>query len=226
MTEQDEQAAREDPLAPIPEDIFEGDSGVDASGPAPAADESPRPTDPAATRVGGAPSAADGPGDPGPATPSPAAPRAGESGSVEELIVDLERTSRERDDYLEALRRNQADFENYRKRVMKQQADDLARAAESLVEKLLPVLDACDGAVRHGATEVEPVFASLLGILEKEGLERIDPANEVFDPNLHEAVMHEPAGDDDDAIVVSDVMRPGYAWKGRIVRPAMVKVRG
>ncbi|MCU1352849.1 MAG: GrpE protein [Acidimicrobiales bacterium] len=157
--------------------------------------------------------------------PEPAAAEA----SVEELIGDLERTSAERDEYLEALRRNQADFENYRKRVMKQQADDLARAAEGLVEKLLPVLDACDGAVRHGAAEVEPVFAALLGTLEKEGLERIDPAGEEFDPNRHEAVMHEPADEGDEggaATVVSDVMRPGYAWKGRIVRPAMVKVRG
>ncbi|MDQ6698492.1 MAG: nucleotide exchange factor GrpE [Actinomycetota bacterium] len=146
-------------------------------------------------------------------------------GDVEGLIADLERASHERDEFLEALRRTQADFENYRKRIMKQQADDVARAAESLVEKLLPVLDACDGAVRHGAVEVEPVYAALLGALEKEGLGRIDPVGEPFDPNLHDAVMHEAAGDDETTIV-SDVMRPGYSWKGRVVRPAMVKVRG
>lgn len=146
--------------------------------------------------------------------------------TVEQLIEDLERISNERDEYLETLRRNQADFENYRKRVMKQQADDVARAAESLVDKLLPVLDACDGAVHHGATEVEPIFAALLGTLEKEGLERIDPSGEEFDPTRHEAVMHEPADAGDDKTVVTDVMRPGYGWKGRVIRPAMVKVRG
>jgi len=146
--------------------------------------------------------------------------------SVEELIVALERTTGERDDYLDSLRRNQADFENYRKRVAKQSADDAWRAAESLVDKLLPVLDACDGAIQHGAAEVEPIFASLLGTLEREGLARIDPAGEAFDPNQHEAVLHDPAGEDDDGTVVSDVLRPGYSWKGRIVRPAMVKVRG
>ena len=146
--------------------------------------------------------------------------------SVEQLIDDLERISGERDEYLEALRRNQADFENYRKRVMKQQSDDVARAAESLVDKLLPVLDACDSAVHHGAEEVEPIFAALLGTLEKEGLERIDPNGEAFDPNRHEAVMHEPAAEGEDKTIVSDVMRPGYGWKGRIIRPAMVKVRG
>ncbi|HEY4377124.1 MAG TPA: nucleotide exchange factor GrpE, partial [Acidimicrobiales bacterium] len=129
------------------------------------------------------------------------------------------------DDYRDALQRNQAEFENYRKRVQRQQADDAARATGVLVEKLLAVLDACDGAVRHGATEVEPIYAALLGTLEKEGLERIDPAGEPFDPTRHEAVMHEPA-EGDEGTVVSDVMRAGYAWNGRVVRPAMVKVRG
>ena len=94
------------------------------------------------------------------------------------------------------------------------------------MEKLLPVLDACDAAVHHGAVEVEPVYAALLGTLEKDGLERISPVDEEFDPNRHEAVMHEPAADGDEGTVVSDVMRAGYAWNGRVVRPAMVKVRG
>ena len=139
---------------------------------------------------------------------------------------DLESVLAERDEYLDALRRSQADFENYRKRAAKQVADDAARAVESLVDKLLPVLDACDAAVHHGAVEVEPIYAALLGTLEKEGLVRLTPAGEVFDPNLHEAVMHEPAEPDQTGTVVSDVMRAGYQWKGRVVRPAMVKVRG
>ncbi len=151
--------------------------------------------------------------------------------SVEELIADLERTIAERDDYLEQLRRNQADFENARRRLTKEATDSAARATESLVDKLLPVLDACDAAIAHGSGEVEPVFASLLGSLEKEGLERIAPAGEAFDPNRHEAVLHEPAEDGDEGpgvegTVVSEVLRTGYGWKGRIVRPAMVKVRG
>ncbi len=146
--------------------------------------------------------------------------------SVEQLIIDLEQTASERDEYLDALLRNQADFENYRKRVAKQTADDAARATEALVEQLLPVLDACDGAISHGATEVEPIYAALLGTLEKVGLARVEPMGEVFDPNHHEAVLHEPAHDGEDETVVSSVLRPGYSWKGRVVRPAMVKVRG
>lgn len=161
--------------------------------------------------------------------PEPEAGAAGvdaEGASVEELIELLEATTAERDEYLDLARRTQAEFENYRKRVANQAADDIARATAGIVEQLLPVLDACDGAIAHGSTEVEPIFAALLQTLEKQGLARIDPAGEEFDPNQHEAVMHEPADDGQEGTVVSDVMRPGYAWKSLVVRPAMVKVRG
>lgn len=146
--------------------------------------------------------------------------------TVEELIALLERTAAERDEYLDVSRRLQADFENYRKRVAKQQAEDAALGAAKVVEQLLPVLDACDGAVHHGATEVEPIYASLLQTLEKQGLERIDPDGEAFDPTRHEAVMHEPAGEGEEDGTVAAVLRAGYAWQGRVLRPAMVKVRG
>ncbi|MBL8775251.1 MAG: nucleotide exchange factor GrpE [Acidimicrobiales bacterium] len=141
---------------------------------------------------------------------------------VQNDFVALER---ERDDYLDQLRRVQADFENYRKRVIGQQADVVERAAESLVQQLLPVLDACDAAVQHGAEDVVPVQSQLVDTLTKLGLERLDPAGDAFDPNFHEAVMHE-AGDGDDGPVVAEVLRTGYTWKGRVLRPAMVKVKG
>lgn len=145
------------------------------------------------------------------------------------LIVqnDLTALERERDDYLDQLRRVQADFENYRKRTLAQQGEVAERANESLVAQLLPVLDACDAAVQHGAEDVAPVQAQLVDTLVKAGLERLDPAGEPFDPNFHEAVMHEPAGDGDEGgSVVAEVLRTGYTWKGRVLRPAMVKVRG
>jgi len=178
----------------------------------------------------GPPAEGDGPGADGAAAVDGDAPADGgvdrTGSSVEELIALLEQTTAERDDYLDKWRRNQADFENSRKRLAKEAVDAGTRAAEALVEKLLPVLDACDGAVAHGATEVEPIFAALLGTLEKDGLARINPAGEAFDPNVAEAVLHEAAEDGDEGTVVSDVLRPGYSWKGRVVRPAMVKVRG
>ena len=148
--------------------------------------------------------------------------------SVEALLDDVERLTAERDDYLDRLRRAQADFENSRKRLQRDAEVRAAAVAGRLVEDLLPVLDSCDGAMAHGEAGVEPIFAALLQTLEKSGLERIDPSGDVFDPNRHEAVMHEPSGEGDDPAlsVVVDVLRIGYAWKGRVVRAAMVKVRG
>ncbi|MBS1846647.1 MAG: nucleotide exchange factor GrpE [Actinobacteria bacterium] len=136
---------------------------------------------------------------------------------------------RERDDYLDALRRVQAEFENYRKQALKRQGDAIEHATGRLVEELLPVLDACEAGIEHGDEGVTAVFTSLLGVLERVGLERIDPLNATFDPNDHEAVMHEPADDDAEADaepVVVEVMRPGYRWKERTLRAAMVKVKG
>lgn len=138
--------------------------------------------------------------------------------------VDVPRLLEERAEYLDAYQRTRAEFENYKKRMMARQADEVARAAEVLVDKLLPVLDACESAIGHGHADVEPIFAALLGTLEKEGLTRIHPGAEAFDPTVHEAVIHEPG--DGGETVVAEVLRTGYAWKGRLLRPAMVKVSG
>jgi molecular chaperone GrpE len=142
--------------------------------------------------------------------------------AADALEVDLELLLAEREQYLDAYRRAQADFENYRKQAQKRQEDAVVRALGSFVEKLLPVLDACDAALAHGATEVEPVLAALYGALGKEGLERIDPKGAPFDPAEAEAVLHEPGEGGEQ--VVSEVLRAGYRWRGRVLRPAMVKV--
>jgi len=142
--------------------------------------------------------------------------------SVESLVADLERVTVERDQFRDAYQRAAADFDNFRKHAQRRLEDQLARSSGTLVERLLPVLDACDGALAHGATDVEPIAVALLGALEKEGLVRVDPLGEVFDPTVAEAVVHEP-GDGGDHIV-AEVMRPGYTWQGRVLRPAMVKV--
>jgi molecular chaperone GrpE len=142
--------------------------------------------------------------------------------------LDLARMARERDEYLDALRRLQADFENYKKRMIRQQTEHLERAAESIVEKLLPVFDTADLAVAHGGgEEVKQIWTALFDVLEREGLERIDPLNVAFDPTFHDAVAHEPGNGDGAAEPeVIEVLRAGYRWKGRVLRPAMVKVRG
>jgi molecular chaperone GrpE len=143
------------------------------------------------------------------------------SPEVEQIMV----LTQQRDDYRDALIRLQADFENYKKRMIKQQTDHLERAAAALVDKLLPVLDTADLALAHGGGEdVKQLTSALTSVLEREGLERIDPDGGPFDPTLHDAVAHEPS--DDGRQEVAEVMRAGYRWKGRVLRPAMVKVRG
>ncbi|GIU84687.1 MAG: hypothetical protein KatS3mg008_1462 [Acidimicrobiales bacterium] len=132
----------------------------------------------------------------------------------------------QRDEYLEALQRLKAEFENFRKRTERQWREMMDRAAEHLVADLLPVLDACDAAIGHGVAEVEPIRAALLDVLSKAGLERMEPAGEVFDPEMHEAVQHEESDDHEGPPEVVEVMRHGYRWRGRVLRPALVVVRG
>lgn len=141
-----------------------------------------------------------------------------------ETLDRLEAVTTERDDYLDRLQRLHADFDNYRKRAAKEAQAAGDRAAADLAEKLLPVLDSCDAALRHGAEGVEPVFAALLGTLEKEGLQRVDPLDAPFDPEFHEAVLHEHGGEGEPTVV--EVLRPGYVWKDQVIRAAMVKVQG
>ncbi|HWF16500.1 MAG TPA: nucleotide exchange factor GrpE [Acidimicrobiales bacterium] len=141
----------------------------------------------------------------------------------------------ERDEYLLALQRTQADFENYRKRIARQQGEMTARAAADLVNKLLPVLDTLDLAEAHfheslDLTEdgkaLRASRAMLMDILAKEGLERVDQCNVPFDPSVHDAVAHTEGEPGDTETTVDDVLRSGYRWKGQVLRPAMVRVRG
>ena len=87
------------------------------------------------------------------------------------------------------------------------------------------MLDACELAFAHGVDGIEPIWSALLGALRRHGLEPLDSLGAPFNPEQHEAVMH-VEGDDDNEAIVSDVMRTGYTWKGRVLRPAMVTVKG
>ena len=116
----------------------------------------------------------------------------------------------ERDEYLDSLRRLQADFDNFRKRSLRQQTELLERATEGLCLKLLPVLDALDLATEHLREEADTseaykalgqIDSLLRDVLAREGLERIDAVGVPFDPTVHDAVGHVPAdtaGDEDD----------------------------
>jgi molecular chaperone GrpE len=208
------------------------ETGVESSGGPASAEAGPRPP-------GSTPSGGPGASQPEPPLGSASADDAlaGDGGAPDDAPVDapaddlapaevdpIMALTRERDDYRDALIRLQADFENYKKRMLKQQTDHLERAATALVDKLLPVLDTADLALAHGSGEdVKQLAGTLSSALEREGLERIDPVGTPFDPTLHDAVAHEP-GEGGQEVV--EVLRAGYRWKGKVLRPAMVKVRG
>jgi molecular chaperone GrpE len=150
--------------------------------------------------------------------------------AVTQDISNLSETELQRDEYLNALQHLQADFENYRKRVARSSEDAAQRAAGTLVASLLPVLDAFDLAAAHfaatpsdEATALNQSRALLLDALEKQGLERLATSGVNFDPQIHDAVAH-VEGDGEQ--VVDDVLRAGYRWKGTVLRPAMVRVKG
>jgi molecular chaperone GrpE len=143
----------------------------------------------------------------------------------------LEAARAEVDTYREHLQRLQAEFDNYRKRVLREQTSAVELAAQPVIRRLLEVLDDFDLALMHAQDRpdfdrflhgVELVYAKLLDTLRTEGLEKIDALGKPFDPELHEALMQSGEGDGDP--VVADVLRPGYTLKGRVLRPAGVRV--
>jgi len=146
--------------------------------------------------------------------------------AAEVLENDIASMAAQRDEYLALAQRLQAEFENYKKQTMKRNTEVVEHAGSQLASKLLPVLDAFDNAIIQGIDGISPIHKALFDVLQKEGLEVIDTDGAVFDPNLHEAVMHEAADENDSEPIVSDTLRTGYLWKGRVLRPAMVKVRG
>ena len=139
---------------------------------------------------------------------------------------DLAAVIAERDAYLEDLQRVTAEFTNFRRQTMRRNTELVAQAASRLAKELLVVLDACEAAVSQGVEGIDAVQAQLLGVLTGEGLAVLGTVDEPFDPGFHEAVMSEETGTDgQSAPVLADVLRTGYAWNGRVLRPAMVKVR-
>ena len=143
-----------------------------------------------------------------------------------EIEADIASIAAQRDEYLALAQRLQAEFENYKKQTLRRNTEVVEQASAQLAEKLLPVLDAFDNAIIHGIDGIGPLCKVMLDVLQKEGLDVIDTDGVAFDPNLHEAVMHEEGDADQREPLVADTMRTGYTWKGKVPRPAMVKVKG
>lgn len=144
---------------------------------------------------------------------------------------ELAAARQEAEEYRELAQRVQAEFENYRKRVIREQDEAREMAGAPLVRRLLEVVDEFELALMSAEKQpdfdrflhgVELVYAKLADILRSAGVERIEAEGAPFDPGLHEALMHSGEGEGDP--VVADVLRSGYTMKGRVLRPAGVRV--
>jgi molecular chaperone GrpE len=146
----------------------------------------------------------------------------GEQALAEELVA----TRRERDQYLDALQRLKAEFENSRKRWERERVRILETASERLVVELLPVLDNLDRALEAEGDIHEGVRAirdQLVAVLGKEGLLPVASDGQPFDPNVHEAVMGQPSEEHEEGTILQTFQR-GYALNGKPIRPAKVVV--
>jgi len=130
----------------------------------------------------------------------------------------------ERDGYLDALQRVQADFENFRKRARREQEAEFSRAVAWTVDRLLPVLDAFDAARAHHPEALAAIDGVLHSALVTLGVDRIEPLGETFDADSHDAVAVDEPEDDIAAATVVEVFRAGYRCRGQLIRPAMVRV--
>jgi molecular chaperone GrpE len=143
----------------------------------------------------------------------------------------LEKLLAEKQELMNTMVRRQADFENYRKRVEKEREQDRHRGVETLVEKLLPVLDAFQRALSvqddAGYAEYrkgfELIYRQLWEAVAKQGLERIESVGKEFNPHLHHAIERTETSEHPDGTVIGE-LQPGYVFHGRVLRPAMVRV--
>ena len=160
-------------------------------------------------------------------------PAAEAAEEIEDAIAaDLDKARTEAALYLDDLRRLQADFDNYRKRTLREQTARTASASQALVARLLPVLDNFELAVSAAEQSrdfdrmlkgVEMVLGALREVLEGEGLVKIEAEGKPFDPERHEAVIAVEQEDAEPGTIL-DIVRAGYELGGKVLRPAMVKV--
>lgn len=153
-------------------------------------------------------------------------------GAADEIQGDLDelvKTAAQRDEYLALAQRTQADFENYRKRVAREQAAAQERGVAKLAKELLPALDNLDRALEAAQSDdpllegVRLVRNELSAALVRVGIEQFAPVGERFDPNEHEAMAQQPVQGAESG-TVAEVFQSGYRLNGTIIRPARVLV--
>ena len=168
------------------------------------------------------------PADPSPAEPDASTDPLAAGGAGDDPAAELRR---ERDDFKDRWLRKTAEFDNYRKRIERERREQADMAIADLLEAILLVVDDFDLALTVEAgpeaeayrAGVELIHAKLLGVLKKYGVRAIDALGADFDPNVHQAVMHESSPDHRDGEVIGE-LRKGYMLGDRLLRPAMVRV--
>ena len=171
-----------------------------------------------------------------PKDPSEASPPDGQDlpavtveGEIQALAADRDKLAAEKADLYDRLLRKQAEFDNFRKRSERERSEFLQFAGMEFAREMLPVLDDFERALKVQSADlnyskgIELIYQRLWDILRKMGMEPIEAAGKKFDPNVHAAVVREPTEEVEDETVLEELQR-GYNFKGKLLRPAMVKV--
>ncbi len=161
-----------------------------------------------------------------------AATQAAAPDPIAELKTQLEAANAKAAEYLDGWQRARADFANYKKRIERENADLSQNMAAETLARFLPVLDDFDLAMNNAPAEGEAakwsegvslVYRKFNTLLENNNIKRIEAQGKPFDPNVHDAVVHEESPDHPSGTVI-DVLRQGYKLGDRVLRPALVKV--
>jgi molecular chaperone GrpE len=148
------------------------------------------------------------------------------------LQNELAATQTKANDYLEGWQRARADFTNYKKRVEREQSQIYQNAAGSILKRYLGIIDDLERALKSRpqngdgaawAEGIELIYRKLLSILESEGIQPMEAAGKLFDPNLHEAIMSEDSDTHESGQII-EVLQQGYTLGDKVLRPAMVRV--
>lgn len=148
---------------------------------------------------------------------------------LDQLRIERDGLKAERDEMKELLLRRQAEFDNFRKRTEKERSEYVQYAGTEIVREILPVLDDFEralkvtGASPEYAKGVEMIHTRLYDMLKKQGLEPIASVGKTFDPHLHQAIERVESKDKADGTILDEFQR-GYNFKGKLLRPSMVKV--
>jgi molecular chaperone GrpE len=151
---------------------------------------------------------------------------------LDELRDELARKRDQAEEYLEGWQRARAEFANYKKRVEREQAQVYQTAAGAIIKHFLGVLDDLERALKNcpktgegavWAEGIELVYRKLVSILESEGVMLMQTDGQMFDPNLHEAILLEDSAQHESGQII-DALQPGYLLGEKVLRPAMVRV--